>query len=128
MAAFEAVPAEVRQQNVFNSYNLGGFLIGQGVKTFIDGRSDQLFLGGFLTRYAEQLSARNGAYRDEMVNQFNVGWAFVITGNPEQVLFATAPGWREVYTDKYASVYVRDASAMLQSGHGAAVHAKITSP
>jgi hypothetical protein len=128
MAAFAAVPAEVRQQNVFNSYNLGGFLIGQGVKTFIDGRSDQLFLGGFLTRYAEQLSARNAAYRDEMVSRFNVGWAFVITDSPEHALFATAPGWREIYTDKYASAYVRESSAMLQSGHGAAMHATITAP
>ncbi len=128
MAAFEAVPAKVRQQNVFNSYNLGGFLIGQGVKTFIDGRSDQLFLGGFLTRYAEQLSARDTAYLDEMVARFNVGWAFVITGNPEQMLLAQSPGWREVYMDKYASVYVRGQTTLLQSGHGPAALATITPP
>jgi hypothetical protein len=128
MAAFEAVPIEVRQQNVFNSYNLGGFLIGQGVKTFIDGRSDQLFLGGFVTTYAEQLAARNGAYRDEMVSKFNIGWAFVITGNPEQVLFASAPGWREVYTDKYASVYIKKALPMLQSSHGEEARAQLTRP
>ncbi len=39
------------QMKVFNDYNMGGPLILDGIKTYIDGRAEQLFLGDFMTQY-----------------------------------------------------------------------------
>src|SRR5262249_55240928 len=36
--------------NIYNPHNFGGYLISRGIKTFIDGRNDQLFSDGFVTR------------------------------------------------------------------------------
>src|SRR5205823_384264 len=36
--------------NIYNAYEFGGYLIFRGVKTFVDGRIDQLFHGGFMER------------------------------------------------------------------------------
>src|SRR5262249_33912580 len=36
--------------NIYNPHSFGGYLISRGVKTFMDGRNDQLFSSGFVTR------------------------------------------------------------------------------
>lgn len=45
--------------NVFNSHNFGGYLIFAGEPTFIDGCTDQLFLGGFFSELEEASEATN---------------------------------------------------------------------
>ena len=45
-------------ENVMNHYNFGGQVIFNDIKSFIDGRADQLFLGGFTKKFAMGLKTR----------------------------------------------------------------------
>jgi len=49
---------------VYNDYDFGGFLISQGVSTFIDGRTDQLFLGFISALYAGVVGCRRNGFRN----------------------------------------------------------------
>ena len=53
--------AYMRDGTVYNEYEFGGFLILNGVKTFVDGRNDQIYTGGFLTRLVGALNAAGDA-------------------------------------------------------------------
>jgi hypothetical protein len=106
-AALAAVTDELRRKPVFNSYDLGGFLILNTVKTFIDGRSDQLFLGGFFTRSAEAGKAPQPIQLGRLLDEFKIEWAIVGPNKPEAALFPLLEGWRPLHKDDAAHVYVR---------------------
>ena len=107
VAALAAVPAEMRVQRVFNSYNLGGFLANNGIATFIDGRTDQLFLGGFITRVEQAKAASEPGPLAAMLDHYEVQWAIVSADMPEVALFPKLAGWRALHTDGVAQVWVR---------------------
>ena len=44
------VAKSLTEQRLYNQYDFGGYLIFRNIKTFVDGRSDQLFLQGFTER------------------------------------------------------------------------------
>lgn len=108
--ALAAVPAELRAKHVFNGYNFGGYLISQGVKTFIDGRSDQLFLGGFMARAMAASRADDPELLRQLLDQHEVAWAIIEPTFPEARQFAKLAGWHLLHTDAVAQVYVRDGS------------------
>jgi hypothetical protein len=108
----EAALAAARERgvsgNVFNSYNFGGYLIFEGVPTFIDGRSDQLFLGGFSSKLASVLKADDGSAFFDLLERYDVTWALVESDSDAARHFADAGKWRRVYADSIALVYVLD--------------------
>lgn len=106
-AALAAVPVELRQQRVFNSYNLGGFLAHQGVKTFIDGRTDQLFIGGFTAGMIAATSASTPDAFSALLDRYGVSWAFVQADKGEAGQFARMSAWRSTYDDGVTQVFVR---------------------
>jgi hypothetical protein len=106
-AALASVPPEMRREHVFNSYEYGGFLIGQGVKTFIDGRSDQLFLGGFITRVVEATRGGNPSTLGGLLDEYVVRWSLVSQKRPETALFRKMDDWRLHFEDENAAVFVR---------------------
>ena len=106
-AALAAVSHELRRKPVYNSYDLGGFLILNNVKTFVDGRSDQLFLGGFFTRLVEANKAPQPNQLGKLLDDFRIEWAFVGARKPEAELFPLLEGWRLLHKDDAAHVYVR---------------------
>ncbi len=92
---------------VFNSYDFGGYLIANGVPTFIDGRSDQLFGGGFMSGLNDSL---RGGDRDRfagILDRHAVTWALVRPGTAEAAMLDALPGWRDVYRDEVAVVLAR---------------------
>jgi hypothetical protein len=94
--------------NVFNSYDLGGTLIFHGVKTFIDGRSDQLFLGGFMKRDAETSTIVGKARLKKQLEDYAISWALFVVSDPRIAFFNEFPGWRLAYRDRYAVIFVRN--------------------
>jgi hypothetical protein len=92
---------------VYNHYNFGGFLIASGVRTFIDGRSDQLFLGGFM----RELSALEDGADDkafvDFIERHGATWAIVGPQTGDFRHLAKAPGWRKAYEDELAAVFER---------------------
>jgi hypothetical protein len=93
--------------NVFNSYTFGGFLIFEGVPTFIDGRSDQLFLDGFFSATEAAIAADDGAALLALVARYDVSWALVDPASIAARHFAGAQGWREIHRDGIAVVFAR---------------------
>ncbi len=91
---------------VFNSYGYGGYLISQNVKTFIDGRTDQLFLGGFMKRLMDATAKETPDDLQKIIHEHGAKWAFVATKSKEQELLDKMSGWTKTYSDDVASVYV----------------------
>jgi hypothetical protein len=80
-------------------------LIFNDIKTFIDGRTDQLFLGGFTRKFA------SGPERqDEMadaVRQYDIGWTLFPPKDERVALLDGMAGWRRVYSDEFAVIHRR---------------------
>ncbi|KAB1074078.1 hypothetical protein [Methylobacterium planeticum] len=97
---------------VYNSFDFGGFLIGAGVPTFVDGRADQIFLGGFTRSLNEAIAAEaDGPFLD-ILSRHGVTWALVQAGSPEARHLARA-GWTRIHADAVAAVFGRPGAAAL---------------
>lgn len=94
--------------NVLNSYGFGGTLIFHGIRTFIDGRTDQLFLDGF-TAAADELGLNGGGASAllEQIEKYAIDWALLSPGDNRIALFDELLGWHRAYSDAYAVIYVR---------------------
>jgi hypothetical protein len=92
---------------VYNDYDFGGFLISQGVSTFIDGRADQLFLGGFISAFYAAKWAADGTAFASLLDSRGVTWALVKPGSDQVRHLDALPGWRRAYGDDTAVVYTR---------------------
>jgi hypothetical protein len=91
--------------NVLNSYNFGGTLIFHGIKTYIDGRTDQLFLGGF-TRADDAMGQSQGKpLLDAELKKYAVSWALLSAGD-NRIPFFEELGWQRAYADNYAVIYL----------------------
>jgi hypothetical protein len=103
-AALSAVRNAGIQGRVLNSYDFGGFLIFNGVPTFIDGRAD-LFGDRFLSEYlgAVALSSSLPAFLDRN----GIQWTLLPPGLPAVQLLDHLPGWRRLHSDPVAIVHVR---------------------
>ena len=93
---------------VYNDYDYGGFLIAEGIPTFIDGRSDQLFLGGFISAVFAAREASGPETLLALLDRHRVSWALVKTVSSEARFLASAPGWHLVHRDAEAAVFSRD--------------------
>lgn len=89
--------------NVFNHYNFGGPLTLANIKTFIDGRTDQLFLGGF-TRHFMSGPERQDDMED-MLATYKIGWTLLPPLDPRLILLDQMPGWQRIYQDSFAVVH-----------------------
>jgi len=91
--------------NVLNSYNFGGTLIFHGIKTYIDGRTDQLFLGGF-TKTDDAMGHSDGKpLLEAQLKKYAIGWALLSAGD-NRIPFFDELGWRRAYFDDYAVIYL----------------------
>ncbi|WP_214471580.1 hypothetical protein [Mesorhizobium sp. dw_380] len=91
--------------NVLNSYNFGGTLIFHDIKTYIDGRTDQLFLGGF-TKTDEATGKSDGRpLLEAQLKKYTIGWA-LLTADDTRIPFFTELGWKRAYADDYAVIYL----------------------
>lgn len=91
--------------NVLNSYNFGGTLIFHGIKTYIDGRTDQLFLGGFTKTDDETGHSGGKPLLEARLKKYAIGWALLSTGD-SRIPFFDQLGWNRAYADDYAVIYL----------------------
>ncbi len=105
-AAYRAAMAAGVEGPVLNDYDFGGFLIAHGVKTFVDGRTDQLFLGDFLPNYVQAAKAKDDVAFAAILRTYHIGWALVRAGSAETKHLARL-GWTQIHTDTVASVFVK---------------------
>jgi hypothetical protein len=93
--------------NVLNSYRFGGTLIFHGIKTFIDGRTDQLFLGGFSTMDDRMGESGGKPALIETLGKYGIEWALLSVDDSKLPFFDQLAGWKRAYADEYAVIYVR---------------------
>jgi hypothetical protein len=92
--------------NVLNSYNFGGTLIFHGIKTYIDGRTDQLFLNGFMNATAEMGTAGGKPILQKTIEEHDIKWALLVPDDARIPFFNELSGWRKAYGDEFAIVYI----------------------
>jgi len=104
-AALAHVPEELRRQRVLNDYHLGGFLIFNGIPTFVDSRAD-LFGDRFLAQYTDIAAGRDGAVQAALA-RYGIGWTMLATGSPLAAWFDAQPDWRRLYSDGFVTIHAR---------------------
>ena len=107
-ATLETVPPSLRVKPVLNEYGLGGQLIFQGVRPFIDSRAD-LYGDGFLTRYRRIASPEQKAL-DDALSEYGIAWTIFTTGHRIIPLLDQEPGWRRLIERDGLVIHVRDDS------------------
>lgn len=100
-AALAAAAAQRPAGHVFNDINFGDYLIySAAAAPFIDGRID-MYGDGLLRRYAAV-----GQFPD-LVAEYGIGWALLAPANPHVPLLDNLPGWKRIYTDRNAVVFIK---------------------
>lgn len=94
---------------VFNGYNLGGVLIFNGIKTYLDGRTEQLFRGDFMTGYLASGNVDGASVVQEIVNRYKATWAIFPKRDIRNSFLATLPGWTQAYEDDFVIIHTRSA-------------------
>jgi hypothetical protein len=105
ISAIAALPPELRDRPVLNSYGFGGPLILAGIRPFIDGRADMYgdrfvfdhnaIVGGDLVRFKQA------------TDRWGIGWTILSPSTPLTGELDRMPGWKRVYADRWAVVHVR---------------------
>ncbi len=88
--------------NLLNTYGFGGYLIFNGVPTFVDGRVE-LYGKQFLQDYFEAMYLTKPEEVARIVEQNNIRWALLQPKEPIAFLLK-ADGWTQVYSDQSAIV------------------------
>ncbi len=97
--------------NVFNSYDFGGTLIYNGIPTFVDGRTDQLFLGEFWGNLQDTFKATGQPAFEEILRRYDIGWTLLRPDGPQNGFLSKMPGWSRIYEDSHAVIYVKSNTA-----------------
>jgi hypothetical protein len=90
---------------VFNFYDFGGYLIFEGIATFIDGRADPYsdqFIG-------KTFAAVDGSEKnlEDLLDQYRVEWTLLPPYAAATATLDRLPNWRRVYGDAYAVIHRR---------------------
>ena len=104
-AALAHAPRALRGQPVFNDYGMGGYLIFQGVRPYIDGRTD-MYDAAFDRAYT---AAANGdrAALDASLAERHIAWTILSPSSGAARVLDGEPGWRRLYADRFAVIHVR---------------------
>jgi hypothetical protein len=108
-----AAVAALKKMNfkrVFNDYDFGGYLIANGVATFIDGRTE-LFGEKFMVDH----NAASGLMKPEnlfhLLDKYRIEATLMRTQSAATKLLDHIDGWQKVYADDIATIHVRKLTA-----------------
>ena len=105
VSALAALPPQIASMPVLNDYSFGGYLIGQHIAPFIDGRAD-MYGDAFLKAYARLLRPDKVALA-RVLEVRHVGWTLLVPGTPIAHAMDEMPGWRRLRTDRWSVIHVR---------------------
>jgi hypothetical protein len=105
-ATLDRVPPSLRMQPVLNEYGLGGQLIFNGVRPFIDSRAD-LYGDPFLQRYHTIASADTGEL-DRTLSEYGIQWTIFPSGHPVVAVMDQQAGWQRLLEADGIVVHARE--------------------
>jgi hypothetical protein len=97
---------ELKANHILNDYYFGGYLIFQGIPTFIDARAE-LYGPVFLTRYLRAISLDDVADFVKLLDEYNIDATLLFPSTRAVGLLDRLPGWERIYADDVAVVHVR---------------------
>lgn len=104
-AALAAARAAGATGEVFNDYTFGGWLISQGVRTFIDGRAE-LYGGARVASYRDAVTLQKLDAFGSVLADPRIGWTLLSPDLPAVALLDRTPGWTRLYGDADAVVHI----------------------
>ncbi len=105
-AAALAALKEAKAGPVLNDYDFGGYLVHEGVPTFIDGRTE-LYGSAFFTRYIRAATLADLPDLMRLIDQYAIGATLLSPQTPAVAFLDRLPGWRRLHADDVAVVHVR---------------------
>lgn len=106
VAALAAVRAAGVGGEGLADYGYGGWLITEGVRTFIDGRTE-LFGSARVADWLAASTLAEPAALDRILADGRIGWTLLPTAMPAVAWLDRSPGWRRLHGDATAVVHVR---------------------
>jgi hypothetical protein len=104
--ALAAARAAQLQGQVLNEDQFGGYLIGQHVPTYADGRAE--LFGEMHYDLSMALAGRDDAGLRQILARLEIGWTLLPTASPANRVLRQIPQWREIYCDAIACVFARN--------------------
>jgi hypothetical protein len=106
VGAVDHIEANAGKGKVYNDYSFGGYLIFRGIPTFVDGRSELVFGGDFLTKLYRTLKGTGREFL-QLLDEHQISLALVQPKSADAERLAESPGWRQVYADEVSILYER---------------------
>jgi hypothetical protein len=97
---------ELKADRVLNDYYFSGYLIFQGMPTFIDSRAE-LYGPAFLSRYQRAVSLSDVGDFVKLLDEYEIDATLLFPSTPAVGLLDRLPGWERIYADDVAVVHVR---------------------
>lgn len=91
---------------VFNEYIYGGTLIFHGIKTFIDGRAEQLFTGDFFPNYVNTAKRDSAKLFQDLLDSNHITWT-LLPADDARNQFLDKMGWKKAYSDENTVIYTK---------------------
>jgi hypothetical protein len=105
-AMLDAIPAPLRAQPVLNEYGLGGNLIFNGVRPFIDSRAD-LYGDTFLAQY-RRITTPDHAALNQILSDDHIAWTIFPATHPIVAALDETPGWHRLLEQDGIVIHARD--------------------
>jgi hypothetical protein len=97
---------KLKLKRVFNDYDFGGYLIASGVAPFIDGRTELYGEKFFVEHHnASELIEPDRLFR--LLDEYRIEATLMRTQSAATRLLDHVDGWRKVYSDEVATIYLR---------------------
>ena len=109
-----AAVAELKKLNltrVFNDYDFGGYLIAQGIPTFIDGRTE-LYGEKFFMDHIGAAALMNPDNLFRLLEDYKIEATLLRTQSAANRLLEHVDGWEKLYSDDIATLRVRKPGAL----------------
>lgn len=103
------IPPELRSQPMLNEYSMGGPLILNGIRVYIDGRAD-MYGDDFFKAYLK-MSDGDWEVFNRMVKNYDLRWTILQNDNRLVEKLDMSPDWRRIYSDEVGVIHVRRAGA-----------------
>jgi hypothetical protein len=107
-AALQAVRDRHVTGNVFNVDSFGGYLIWEGIPTFVDGRAD-MFGDAFVKREHKAIILGSDEL-PALLDEYHASWTIFHAQTRAVVLLDHLPGWQRLYSDDFAVIHVRSSA------------------